>query len=168
MIDGPGNFPKDERKNFKHRQYLQSSSYDTIIHTWISNKFSSIGYKHILIYRKYESWNLNHYIFNFHNLFVKYELCYGGLWITLYRHDFYVQSFVAKNMCLISHVWYEQSSKTHTKPSFKRLFTNNEMHFLCLTQKESTWRWSLLWRGIKKIDNTNCYVQPHQHHFNKK
>ena len=120
MIDGLGNFPKGERKNFKHRQYLQSSSYDTIIHTWISNKFSSICYKHILIYRKYESWNLNHYIFNFHNLFVKYELCYG-LWITLYRHDFYVQSFVAKNMFLISHVWYEQSSKTHTKTVFQEV-----------------------------------------------
>ena len=29
-------------------------------------------------------------------------------------------------------------TQAHTKPSFKRLFTNNEMHFLCLTQKEST------------------------------
>ena len=26
MIDRTGNFPKDERKNFKHREYLQSSS----------------------------------------------------------------------------------------------------------------------------------------------
>ena len=79
--------------------------------------------------------------------FGMYELRYGNLQKTFYRDNFRSLLYAA-----ISHI---------THHALRRyLNRHNEMHFLCLTKKLNLKMIFIV--GIKKIDNTNCYIIHYQ------